>query len=171
MPFTPYHMGPAILLKGLLQGSFSLMIFGWAQLLMDLEPLLALLSRSGRVHGFSHTYLGATIIAIFSAGTGKYLAQWALATIIRKRPAISIHWLVAFFSAFVGTFSHVVLDSIMHGDVVPWFPFSSSNALLGMISVSALYRFCLYSAVAGTLLYFIIARVRAGRVTRGTEHS
>jgi hypothetical protein len=28
MPFTPFHMGPGILFKALLQGSFSLMVLG-----------------------------------------------------------------------------------------------------------------------------------------------
>lgn len=28
MPFTPIHMEPEVLLKSLLQGSFSLMVFG-----------------------------------------------------------------------------------------------------------------------------------------------
>jgi hypothetical protein len=40
MPFTPYHMGPGILIKALLQGSFSLMVFGWAQIVMDIQPLI-----------------------------------------------------------------------------------------------------------------------------------
>lgn len=32
MPFTPFHMGPGLLVKALLQGSFSLMVFGWTQI-------------------------------------------------------------------------------------------------------------------------------------------
>lgn len=158
MPFTPYHMGPGILLKALLQGSFSLMVFGWAQILMDLQPLFAMVSGIGRLHGFSHTYVGATLIAIFSAGSGKYLAQWALITIVRIRPVVLIRWWVAFLSSFIGTFSHVFLDSIMHGDVRPWFPFTSSNALLGIIPVSSLHTICLYCGLAGATLYFGIAR-------------
>ena len=31
MPFTPFHMGPGIAIKVLLKGCFSLMVFGWAQ--------------------------------------------------------------------------------------------------------------------------------------------
>ncbi|MES2626323.1 MAG: hypothetical protein V4628_13650 [Pseudomonadota bacterium] len=163
MPFTPYHMGPGILFKALLQGSFSLMVFGWAQVMMDLQPLIAIVSENGRLHGFSHTYLGATIIAIFSAGTGKYLAQWALVNIIRLRPVVFIGWLVAFLSAFIGTYSHVILDSIMHGDVQPWFPFSASNNLLGLASVQTLHKLCLYGGLVGTVSYFIIARILRGR--------
>lgn len=57
MPFTPFHMGPGILLKALLQGSFSLMVFGWSQIVMDLQPLIAMLTGMGKLHGFTHTYL------------------------------------------------------------------------------------------------------------------
>jgi hypothetical protein len=165
MPFTPYHMGPGIMLKALLQGSFSLMVFGWAQILMDLQPLFAMMSGIGQLHGFSHTYFGAALIAIAAAGTGKYLAEWALVTIVRIMALVSISWWVAFLSAFIGTFSDVLIDSLMHGDIQPWFPFSNSNALLGFISVAALHKLCLYSGLAGTVIYFAISRLasRLGR--------
>jgi hypothetical protein len=44
MPFTPIHMGPGILIKAILQGSFSLMVFGWTQIVMDIQPLIVILS-------------------------------------------------------------------------------------------------------------------------------
>lgn len=40
-------MGPGLLIKALLQGSFSLLVFGWAQIVMDLQPLLVLLTGEG----------------------------------------------------------------------------------------------------------------------------
>jgi hypothetical protein len=163
MPFTPYHMGPGILVKALLQGSFSLMVFGWAQIMMDLQPLFAILSGVGRLHGFSHTYAGATIIAIFSAVVGKYLAEWFLVKVVHLADAFVIRWWVAALSAFIGTYSHVFIDSIMHGDVQPWFPFNTSNALLGLVSISALHKICLYCGLAGTPLYFAVARLTAGK--------
>jgi len=58
MPFTPFHMGPGILFKALLQGSFSLMVFGWAQIIMDIQPLIVLITGKGHLHGFTHTYIG-----------------------------------------------------------------------------------------------------------------
>ncbi len=51
MPFTPFHMGPGIVVKALLQGSFSLMVFGWAQIVMDIQPLFVLISGEGHLHG------------------------------------------------------------------------------------------------------------------------
>ncbi len=78
MPFTPFHMEPGILIKSFLQGSFSLMVFGWAQIIMDIQPLIVLLTGKGHLHGFSHTYIGASLLALVSALTGKYLSELGL---------------------------------------------------------------------------------------------
>lgn len=158
MPFTPLHMGPGIFIKALLQCSFSLMVFGWAQIVMDVQPLVVMLTGKGALHGVSHTYAGATLLAVFSAWSGKYLSEYGLRLlgISRADNPATIAWWVAFLSAFTGTYSHVLLDSIMHGDVLPWYPFSTANGLYGLMSIETLYRFCLYSAAAGTLLYYLI---------------
>jgi len=63
VPFTPFHMGPGLLLKALLRGGFSLMVFGWAQIVIDVEPLVVLLTGGARLHGFTHSYARATCSA------------------------------------------------------------------------------------------------------------
>jgi len=63
-------------------------------------------------------------------------------------------WWVVFLSAFIGSFSHVLLDSIMHSDVEPLFPFTLGNQLLGLISVSMLHKVCLYSGLVGASIYY-----------------
>lgn len=157
MPFTPFHMGAGIATKALLQGSFSLMVFGWTQIVMDIQPLFVLISGEGHLHGFSHTYIGATLLAIFSALTGKYLSELGLIILgISNNSRIKIRWPVCFLSAFIGSFSHVFLDSIMHSDVEPFFPFSLNNPFLDIISVSLLHKLCLYSAFIGGAIYYLI---------------
>lgn len=162
MPFTPFHMGPGILVKALLQGSFSLMVFGWCQIVMDLQPLIAIVSGEGKLHGFTHTYVGSTLIAIFSAVTGKYLSQWALVIFSNgAQRGINIRWWVAFLSAFIGAYSHVALDSLMHVDIEPLAPFSRSNDLLGLVSVPVLHKFCIYSGLVGAVVYFAVSYLLA----------
>lgn len=164
MPFTPFHMGPGILVKALLQGSFSLMVFGWTQIVMDLQPLFAMVTDEGKLHGFTHTYVGSTLIAVFSAITGKYLSQWALVFFSNgAKRGINIRWWVAFLSAFIGSYSHVALDSIMHTDIEPLSPFSQSNELLGLISVGALHQLCIYSGLVGAVMYFVVSYMLARR--------
>ena len=156
MPFTPFHMGPGLLVKALLQGSFSLMVFGWAQIIMDIQPLVVLLTGEGHLHGFSHTYIGATLIGIASALTGKYAAELGLRWLGQARH-LPISWPVAIISALIGSFSHVLLDSIMHADVEPFAPFTLHNPILGLLSVEVLHKFCLYSGLVGAGLYFAIS--------------
>lgn len=158
MPFTPIHMGPGIAVKAVMQGSFSLMVFGWTQIVMDIQPLVVMLSGEGHLHGFTHTFFGATIIAVFAALSGKYLSELGL-TLLRFQSfgRRNIAWWVSFLSAFIGSYSHVLLDSIMHNDVEPFFPFSSINVLNGLISVVALHKLCFYSGLVGGALYYLIA--------------
>jgi len=158
MPFTVFHMGSGILIKALLQGSFSLMVFGWSQIVMDLQPLWVLINGHGHLHGFSHTFIGSLLLAVVAALTGKYLSEFGLTllAISKASQPIKISWLVAFVSGLVGCFSHVVLDSIMHSDVQPFYPLTLNNPMLGYITISSLHKFCLYSGLVGTAVFYIV---------------
>jgi len=157
MPFTPVHMGPGIMIKALLQSSFSLMVFGWTQIVMDIQPLIVLITGEGHLHGFTHTYIGAFLLAILSALTGKYLSELGLIILgISKETPIKIAWWVSFISAFIGSFSHVFLDSIMHTDVEPFYPITLENQFHGLLSVSGLHKLCLYSGLVGGGVYYMI---------------
>ena len=169
MPITPFHMGPGILIKALLQGGFSLLVFGWAQIVMDLQPLVAVVTGQGQLHGFTHTYVGATLIALFSAVTGKYFAQWTFAVLSDK--GIVLRWWVAFLSAAIGAYSHVVFDSIMHTDMEPLWPFSQSNGLLGLVSVPALHEICVYSGLVGVVMYLALSYLLSnGKMCSGRKN-
>ena len=71
MPFTPFHLGPGAAFKAIGGKHFSFMVFGGTQVLMDIEPLVAILRGSPVLHGVTHTILGALVIglvAVQSAG-------------------------------------------------------------------------------------------------------
>ena len=170
MPFTPFHMGPGIVVKALLQSSFSLMVFGWAQIVMDIQPLIVMISGEGHLHGFSHTYIGAFLLAIFSAISGKYLSEIGLFFLgLNPNWQVKIAWWVCFLSSFKGTFSHVLLDSIMHSDVEPFFPLTKENIFVGLISIQALHKVCLYSSLVGAVLYFTIRLAQKFNRTRQND--
>ena len=177
MPFTPFHMGPGLLIKSILNTSFSLMIFGWAQILMDIQPLIVLISGHGHLHGFSHTFLGSLLIGIFAGVSGKIIIdlvfhnniinlsrsqQWMIGL---QHP---IKWSVSMFSAYIGTLTHVLLDAIMHADVQPFYPVSLVNPMLQWVSVESLHKFCLYSGIISIIIYILTTMVykktrRAGK--------
>jgi len=138
------------------------MVFGWTQVIMDIQPLVVLISGEGHLHGFTHTFAGATLLAVASALSGKYAAEFGL-RFIGETGYLPIGWVVAFLSAFIGAYSHVLLDAVMHADLQPCAPFSASNAFLGILSIEALHDFCLYSGLVGAGLYYAISQWIAGR--------
>jgi hypothetical protein len=156
MPFTPLHMGPGVLLKAFLPTSFSLMVFGWAQIVMDLQPLVAMLTGRGELHGLSHTWIGASLLAVVAALSGKYLGELGL-YLLGLRRQLPIRWSAAWLGAVTGTASHVLLDSLVHADVRPFAPFSAANGLFGMVSWEAMEWFCLACGTLGSALYLVVA--------------
>lgn len=157
MPFTPLHMGPGIAIKAVLQRRFSLMVFGWSQICMDIQPLVVMLTDKGDLHGFSHTYLGATLIAVVAALSGKPLGEWGL-RLLREPSHLPIPWRVSAWSAAIGTYSHVMIDSIMHSDMVPAAPWSTASPLLGIISIDTLHAVCVVLALIGGAAYWFVRR-------------
>ena len=68
----------------------------------------------------------------------------------------------------MGAYSHVLLDSIMHGDVRPFAPFSEDNGVLGMISLVQLHLLCLgLGMVGGALL--LLSGQRKGLLKENRE--
>ena len=159
MPFTPLHMGPGLLIKACLQGAFSLMVFGWSQILIDLQPLFVMLTGHGELHGISHTWLGATAIALVAAPSGKLLGEYGLC-LLGLDTHIPIAWRVATASALIGTWSHVLIDGIMHADVHPFYPWSGMRLLYAAIGVDTLHILCLASALLGAAGYLLVRRLR-----------
>jgi hypothetical protein len=165
-------MGPGILIKAILQGSFSLMVFGWAQIVMDIQPLLVMLTGAGQLHGFSHTLIGASLLALFSMWSGKYLSEIGLRRFGIAQPdrPLVITWPVAAASAFIGTYSHVWLDAIMHTDVAPLDPHLIGNAWLGVISIDQLHLLCMGCAGIGAVLFFTVQWVSKQLAARNRSH-
>ena len=159
MPFTPLHMGPGLLLKAVLQGSFSLMVFGWSQILIDIQPLLVILTGHGALHGFSHSYLGATPIALLAAWSGKYAGEFGL-RVLRMAEYGPIGWRAALVSALIGAYSHVAIDGIMHADMAPLAPFAGGRLFYGIVSVETLHILCLASALLGAAGFYLVRRWR-----------
>jgi membrane-bound metal-dependent hydrolase YbcI (DUF457 family) len=162
MPFTPLHMGPGIVVKATLQNSFSLMVFGWSQIVIDIQPLVVMLTNKGELHGFSHTFLGATLIGLFGGLTGKHLGEFGL-RFIRAPEYLPISWRVSFASGLIGTYSHIFIDSIMHSDVLPLLPFSTASPLNGIVSIDALHVWCVVGAIVGGLAWFLIRQIKRKR--------
>jgi hypothetical protein len=174
MPFTPLHMGPGALVKAAAGRHFSLTMFGLSQVVIDLEPLVRIIRGDAVLHGLTHTYLGATVIAAICTVAGRPVCRWLLdrgwpASDLRfvrwLRGPAAITWPSAAAGAFTGTYSHVLLDSIMHGDIEPLWPVSAENTLQLVVSIETLHLWCVLSGVFGLVLMyaaFVLGRGAAG---------
>jgi hypothetical protein len=169
VPVTPLHLGPGLAIKALAGRHFSLMVFGFSQVAIDIEPLVRMVRGDAILHGFTHTYVGASLVALVSVVIGRPVCEFLLrfwnpdpsSPFLAWLPTEkAIPWPAAIAGAFAGTYSHVFLDSIMHGDMRPFAPLSEGNALLRVVSLDALHLACVISGLLGVLLMFVIYRVR-----------
>src|SRR5262245_47731197 len=123
MPFTPFHFGPGALIHSAAPKHISFLAFCGANVLVEVEPLYYMLTDQYPIHRFFHTYIGATVaaaivVAIFALARGvipRLLDQLGLRTLSVRAVALG---------AIAGTYSHVVLDSLMHADMEPFAPLS-----------------------------------------------
>lgn len=170
MPFTPLHMGPGLVIKAVLQRHFSLMVFGWAQILIDLQPLWVLVTGHGTLHGFTHTYFWATWLGLLAALSGKYLGEFGLYLLRLPGGYRPIRWPVAFISAYIGVYSHVFLDGTIYGDMYPFAPFNTTHHghFYDAISMDGMAILCLASAVIGGSAYLSIVWLRGRRLGKFT---
>jgi hypothetical protein len=160
MPFTPFHFGPGVVFKVAAPGHYSFSVFLFTQIVIDLEPLYYMLSGEWPIHRFLHTYLGATIAGLIGFWVGRPVCGVVL-TMAQTRAGLTwkilsngmkrINRIAAFTAAFIGAYSHVALDSIMHSDLNPLAPFSKNNGLLNVIPVAELYLYCTVAGIAGVI--------------------
>lgn len=147
MPFTPFHFGPGAAIKAVAGRHFSFLVFCGTQVLMDLEPGIRLVLGTMTLHGHSHTLAGAVVIGALGMATGRPVTHWVL-----ERGGVAFErmtWTAAATGAFVGSFSHVVFDAMLHPDMQPLWPLAVGNPLLGSATFAQFHRACVALAVVG----------------------
>ena len=164
MPFTPFHLGAALIVKPASGSRFSLLTFAIAQIAMDIEPGVGMFLGSEVLHGPSHTVGGAFLIACIVALIAPRICDPLLRRFNRELIHYKQYWLLepeslnrtaVLSGAFFGTFSHIVLDSLMHHDIHPLAPFSTANPLLDLVSHDGVYQLCTVLSVVGAVLWLV----------------
>ena len=164
MPITPFHFGPGAAVKAVVPRHFSFTVFAFSQMLIDLEPIGFFLFTGDPVHPYLHTYLGAILVFLMSWWAGRPVCEWALrvwngwlssaqARWLAYEPRISIT--AAALGAFIGAYSHVAIDSIMHADMRPFAPFSDSRPWLDLTSIDTLHLVGITAGVIGVSGLFV----------------
>ena len=164
MPFTPYHFGPGLLVKGLAARWFSWAAFVGTQVVIDCETLYYLVRNEYPVHRRLHTFVGATIAGGATATLmigARWLAERTLprglsafgGPPLSVRAELTTAGLLA--GGLVGGPSHALLDAFVYTDIRPLRPVAETNPFLGLIALEQLQTVCEIAGVAGFLLVAI----------------
>ena len=152
MPFTPFHLMAGTSVKSFFPQYFSFSIFTLTNVIIDSEVLFYIYTTGIPAHKFFHTFLGASLIAIFVALFCRSLCEiglkfWNIILYTKKfslfKVEAKITRLSAWCGAFVGAYSQLLLDSVMHRDMMPFFPFSDLNQFHSIISTNNLHYLCI----------------------------
>lgn len=166
MPFTPFHFGAGAAIHALTPRHVSFLAFVAANVLIDVETLYFLLANQYPWHRFFHTLLGASLVALATVCLfviGQRVASPLRLSNVFYWQDLRVWPVVA--GAFIGTCSHVALDSVVHPDVRPFAPFSDASPLLNTVSMDAVHWSCFLAGVAGAALLGVrqLLRVAADR--------
>jgi membrane-bound metal-dependent hydrolase YbcI (DUF457 family) len=149
MPLTPFHLGPSLLLGALFEKRINIISILLASILVDTRAFYCFFfGCTGKFHGPLHTLLGTTIIAL-----AVLLIIWNLKKHLKKitdtlkiRNNYSLRSII--LGSLIGAWSHIILDSFMHPDIIPFWPIES-NFLLGLIANKTNYLICTIALAAG----------------------
>jgi membrane-bound metal-dependent hydrolase YbcI (DUF457 family) len=158
VPFTPFHLGPALLFGLALCVIFDLPTLIVASVIPDLEPFCVMYFRLHEypLHGFFHSYLGASILAVLVA-----LVIYSLRDVLEKVLTVfgipqKSSFRKIMFTSFVGVYLHVFLDSFLYGEMNPLYPLLGNpfiDLLFPYGPYRIIYGFCSLTAVLGIALY------------------
>jgi membrane-bound metal-dependent hydrolase YbcI (DUF457 family) len=157
MPFTPYHFGPS--------GLIGLLLLKWvdfptiliAGVIIDIEPFLVLMfNLSYPLHGFFHSFLGASIVAIPLILIMRYLRGYLSAFMepFKLKQDVTLRSIA--LGAFIGAFSHILLDAPIYVEMNPFFPIVGNPFLInnGFINMQ-ISMFCIFCFLGALLTYCI----------------
>jgi membrane-bound metal-dependent hydrolase YbcI (DUF457 family) len=154
VPITPFHFGPGVLFHAASPRRVSFIAFMAANCITDVESIYNVLNGNFPVHRFLHTFVGAAVSAALTIGLFLFMRWLARSNALPNLfgwqqltlPSVIV-------GALLGSYSHVVLDGIMHADMRPFAPWSDANPFLHAVSLGALHWACIIAAIAGVLIW------------------
>ena len=152
MPFTPFHWGPALLIGLLLFSFLDLPTLLVSSVIVDIESIFLILTSSGQLHGFFHSYLGSSILGILTASVMFALRDHTNKIMRVFKLQQSSSFKKVLFTSLLGVYSHVFLDSFLYPEMKPFYPLGV-KPFYGLVSSGMIYGFCAISFFFAFILY------------------
>ena len=157
MPFTPFHLGPALVIGIIFIYYVDFPTLLVASTILDLESFLVLLlDLNYPLHSLFHSFLGGTLIILplsfIMFKIRPFMNQITKFFKIEQNSSF-VNILAA---SIIGIYSHILLDAPLYSDIQPFFPLNF-NPLLNTSALSgvAIYLFCSCCFLIAIILYFI----------------
>ena len=152
MPFTPFHWGPVLLLGLYMRKYLNFPALMVSAVAVDFRTTLVFFGAlDGALHGFFHTFPGATVVAILVTiligGLRNYISKIMEAIGFSQ----SYGWKKIFAGSLVGAYSHILLDAMIYDHLEPLY-FTEANPFYGYIFTFEMYLFCTLTGIIGILL-------------------
>ncbi len=154
MPFTPFHLGPALGIGLPLRKYLHVPTFIIGNIIIDIEPFLVLvLGLKYPLHGYLHTFIGASLIGIL-IGCVMYILDRSFHTLWKSLKLIENYYRTRNYlmAGVVGTILHVLLDSPLYYDIKPLYPLLTNPFYDPELTV-LIYELCIFLGVIGFLFY------------------
>jgi len=158
MPFTPFHLGPALCLGVPFRSYVHAPTFILANVVLDFEPLLVLtLGLNYPLHGYLHTFLAAIVLG-FAFGLGMFLIEGRMHPLyetLQLEPETPLKRSRFTIAGVAGTLLHVLFDSPLYSDIKPFYPLTL-NPLYGSVSSSDIFLITFVMGIFGIAFYILI---------------
>ncbi|MFC1803728.1 hypothetical protein ACFL0D_07170 [Thermoproteota archaeon] len=153
--FTPYHVGPALLVALLIYPLLDIPTFIIANLILDLEPLAVALGMiNWSMHGVFHSITLSSFVGIVLALFMYILRRYTKLIQIGKRLPQNPSLKDFIVTSIIGVWFHVFLDAFIYSDLNLFYPIQW-NPLVGLIPFQTIIKFCVLSLPAAFILYLI----------------
>jgi membrane-bound metal-dependent hydrolase YbcI (DUF457 family) len=154
VPFTPFHFAPSLWLGFGFYKKIYVPAILIGCIIIDIEPILVILfNLNYPLHGYLHTYLAALVMGVVTCLIciifRSFITSIMNSFFLHQESNLSFIAL----GSFIGTFSHIFLDSFLYFEMHPFFPILG-NPFFGVLSSDVIYGFCLVSFIPGLALLF-----------------
>ena len=156
MPFTPFHLGPALLLGVLLYQWVDLPTLLVSSIIIDVRAALVVFGPlEPPIHGILTTFAGGTVIALLVTAVISSLPNPIDRWLDYGRLMDSASRGVIFTGSILGVYSHVALDSILYTDARPLYPIAWNPFFVDGVKFIPVYVGCTLTGVLGITAFTV----------------
>ena len=165
MPITPLHLGILAPLNHWLPGKVNNLSFWLVTLWLDASAIAyyAFGLEMGEFHGpDTHSFIAAAALAgiIAMLGLGYYVFKELFWSALQENSERALAWICG---AYLGGFSHILLDAMVHSEMLPFAPLPGNPFYWGgMDMISGILVFSLFWLIC----QYVIGMVALARRSR-----